>query len=142
MLFRSAARHKNVVFLTNSGGNVITKAVEQTISLQSQQNYTWLNGIIKVKQCSIGMPNGNYILTTADSVRGQKLKAKGRPTKTVKAWLQETNIPAALRAHWPVLLMKKTEQSLEQYELVSIIGVAQAEHKLVASGLGLDYLVK
>lgn len=134
-----AARHKNLVFLVSATNNVTT---EQTIFIQPQQNHAWLNGCIQVKQSSTGLPTGNYILATADSVRGQKLKAKNRPSKTVKVWLQEANIPAILRKNWPVLLVKNTEHSVEQYELVSIVGVAQAEHRLVTQGLELDYVLK
>lgn len=141
------ARHKQWAFLTNVGSDttnkkVTVKTLEQTILIKSQQNYTWLNGCIRVKNNLYGLPAGKYVVTTASCVRGQTLKAKGRPSKTVKAWLQQENIPAVLRKSWPVLLMQTTAQPIEQYELVAIVGVAQAEHKLVQHGLVLDYLKK
>ena len=79
----------------------------------------------------MGLATGSYTLTTAKAVRGQKLTVKGRPSKTVKVLLQEANIPVVLRENWPVLL--------QQQQLVAIIGVAQAECKLVDDGLVLYY---
>ncbi len=87
--------------------------------------------IISKPNAVLGLATGSYTLTTAKAVRGQKLTVKGRPSKTVKVLLQEANIPVVLRENWPVLL--------QQQQLVAIIGVAQAECKLVDDGLVLYY---
>lgn len=131
-------RHKNFIFIVCLQACEELKVKEKAINLVVNQSYSWAGGIIRARKGSsisgenrLGLATGGYTLTTAKAVRGQKLTVKGRPSKTVKALLQEANIPAVLRENWPVLL--------HHQELVAIIGVAQAEHKLVDDGLVLYY---
>lgn len=124
-------RHKQSLFIVRSSLNEDSEMAVQAISLVAEQHYLWAGEVIQSVQGLSGLAAGYYTLASAQSVRSQKLRMKGRPAKTVKALLQEANIPAILRKNWPVLL--------HDQQLVAIIGVAQAEHTLVAQGIVLNY---
>ncbi len=121
-------RHKQKLFVFKPHA----VETEQSIFLSQEQVIAWSGGVITVAAAQFGMKAGEYTLTSAGKVRGQRLQAKDRPPKTVKAFLQEADIPTALRDSWPVLLQND--------HLVSIIGIAQAEQIEDVNGLVLGYL--
>lgn len=127
-------RHKQTLYLIRTAAVQPLASSKSDFRLASQTQLNWAGGLLRTHQATKGLASGQYTLATADAVRQYKLSAENRPTKTVKRWLQEAGIPAPLRANWPVLLQGDT--------LVAIVGVAQAEHCVVAPGWALSYCIR
>lgn len=79
----------------------------------------WAGGSLIAQYGEGGLRSGVYQLLPAMAVRGHTLKMAGRPHKTLKHLFQEANVPASLRAHWPVLMSGA--------ELITVVGLAVAD---------------
>lgn len=85
----------------------------------TEGRWSWGAGQICAQPSPQGLKAGQYWLEQAGAVRHLKLKAAGRPRKTLSQWLQEAGVPASLRENWPVLLAEG--------ELCGILNVALAQ---------------
>ena len=112
-----------------------TKPDAQLIHLKDKDSapsqLPWAGASLVWQFESAGLSSGDYQLIPAMDAQGLTIKPKGRPHKTLKHIFQEANVPASLRAYWPVLV--------SQQQLCAVAGLCIAENYTLPRGWQLAW---
>ncbi|MFY9179105.1 MAG: tRNA lysidine(34) synthetase TilS [Venatoribacter sp.] len=118
----SVSRHKEYLYLFLAQN--LPK--DDIINIQYVVQMPWAGAWVKVAPAQTGLATGKYQVVPAQNVFGENLKMLKRPNKSIKTLLHEADVPAQLRANWPVIM--------DNHKVCAIVGISVAEDYLAKQG--------